>query len=319
MRRALALLVWLVATATARAQAPSAAPEAPPAAVVGVYAPSIFFPDSMARGRYAETLARALEGAIGQPVRGKAFGAAGEFQSQVAAGGVDFAVVDAAWLLEHGGLKPLAQAQSGGNPARPLQVLTSGDASNVSELAGASLVLFDVGGREDRFVANFVFQGQIGADYFKRGKAVRDAQAALSVVRLGKAQVTLGYEGAGGGLKSVFTSRPAPLPVFVQTRDGVAPEVAAAVRKAAVGLGAGTDTFDGFGPYNANGAALSALRSALGSAAGAGALTDPVMTPATGPLPPVTSHLDPSVPAALVAEPPAAEVIVVPPAPADAF
>ena len=317
----LVLPAVLLALAPARAQDSASAPppvEAAPAATVAVYMPSVGFADSMARARFAETVARALEGAVGQPVRGRAFGAAGEFQAQVAAGGVDFAIVDATYAIEHGNLKPLAQATSGGNPARPLQVFTSAGAASVSALAGQTLVLFDVGAREDRFVANFVFQGQIGPDYFKRAKPVRDAQAAVAVVKLGKAQVTVGYQGAGGGLSAVFTSRAAPLPIFVQARDGVDAAVLAAVKKAAVGLSAGTDAFDGLGPYNGGAAALSALRSAMASAPG-GALTEPVLSPAVGALPPVTSALDPTIPAALVTEPPAADALSVPVAPADTF
>jgi hypothetical protein len=317
------LAPWLALGATpALAQAPVApasGSETPAAAAisVGVYMPSVYFPDSLARARYAETLARGLEGALGQPVRGRAFGASGEFQAQVAAGGVDFAAVDAAYAIQHGGFEPLAQAQSGGNPARPLIVLASGGAGSVSALAGQPIVLFDVGANEDRFLSNFVFQGQVGPDYFKRAKPVRDAQAALSVVQLGKARVTLGYEGSGGGLSPVFTSRAAPLPVFVRVR-AVEPGVAAAVKKAVVGLAAPTEAYDGFGPYNGGGAALSALRSAIGNAPG-GANTEPVLASPAGNLPPPTSHLDPAVPPALVQEPPAADAIFVPAPPADAF
>jgi hypothetical protein len=284
---------------------------------VGVYIPSVYFPDSLSRARYAETLARSIESALGQPVRGRAFGGAGEYQSQVSSGALDFAVVDAAYALQHGGHEPLAQAQSGGNPARPLIVLASSGAGSVSALAGQPIVLFDVGANEDRFLSNFVFQGQVGPDYFKRTKAVRDAQAALSVVQLGKARVTVGYEGSGGGLSPVFTSRAAPLPLFVRVR-AVEPALAAAVKKAVVGLAAPTEAYDGFGPYNPGAAALTALRSALGSPPG-GATTEPVLASPTGNLPPPSSHLDPAVPPALVQEPSPADAIIVPAAPADAF
>lgn len=318
----LSALLLAFADSTAHAQSPAAPasgpePAAGTAVAVGVYMPSVYFPDSLSRARYAETLARGLESALGQPVRGRAFGAAGEFQAQVAAGAVDFAAVDAAYALQHGGLEPLAQAQSGGNPARPLIVLAGGGAGSVSALAGQPIVLFDVGANEDRFLSNFIFQGQVGPDYFKRAKPVRDAQAALSVVQLGKARVTIGYEGSGGGLSPVFTSRAAPLPVFVRVR-AVDPAVAAAVKKAIVGLAAPTEAYDGFGPYNGGSAALTALRSALGSPPG-GATTEPVLASPAGNLPPPTSHLDPAVPPALVQEPPAADAVFVPPAPADAF
>ena len=311
----LALLLGMGGLAVAQ-DTPAPAPEAAPAATVGLYAPSLPFGDSLARARYAEMLAKSLESAIGQTVRGRAFATAGEFQSQVAAGALDFAVVDASFAFEHGNLKPLAQAVSGGNPARALVVATGAGGANVSALAGQSFVLFDVGPSEDRFVANFIFQGQIAADYFKRGKSVRDAQAAVSSVKLGKAQVTLTYEGATGGLASVFTSRPAPLPIFVQARDAVEPSLLAAVKKAAVGLPAGTDVFDSFGGYNPNGAANSGLRSALSQAPG-GNQIEPVFAPSGTMLPPVPSYLEAAVPASAVVEPTMVDALTVPPAPGD--
>lgn len=314
----LALCLGLALPRGVDAQTPASEPAAPAAATIGVFIPSVYFSDSLARARYAESVAQKLEAAVGQPVRGKAFGAAGEFQAQVAAGAVDFAIVDAPYAAAHGGLKPIAQATSGGNGARPMQVLTQGGADSVAALAGQTMVLFDVGAAEDRFVANFIFQGQIGADYFKRAKPVRDVQAALAVVKLGKAQVTVSFEGAGGGLTSVFTSRPAPLPLFVQTRDAVDAGLVAAVKKAALGLQAPTEAYDAFGAYNPGAGPMSALRSALGSAPG-GAQTEPVLSPANSPLPNVPSYLDPALPPGLVAEPPASDALSLPPPPADAL
>ena len=313
--RVMVLALGLALPGLGRAQAPASAPAESPAVVVGVYVPSVAFGDSMARARFAEALAANLSQAIGRPVRGKAFAGAGEFFTQVQANEVDFAVVDAAVALERGGFTPLAQAQSSGNPARAL-VLVAQSPGTVASFAGKSVVLPEGVGREDRFLANFVLQGQLGAEHFVRQKTVRDAQAALSLVKLGKADLTVTWDAQASGLAVVLSSRPAPLPVFVRARAGVPADVQAAVAKAAPGLSVGAGPFEGFGPWNPNGSALSALRSALGAAPGA-ARVEPVFAPSTGALPTPEVFLGASLSPGAAPLPPAADLILVPAPPSD--
>lgn len=262
--------------------APASA-ETPPI-VVGVYIPSVAFGDSMARARFAEALAAALASATGRPARGRAFVGGAEFFAQVDAGAVDFAVVDAGVMVERPGLKPIAQATSGGNPARPLAVVASAP-STLEAALGKALVLHEGLGREDRYVARFVLQGERGGEPFKRLKPVRDAQAALSQVRLGKADVTVTWASQAGELAVVATARPAPLPVWVQARPDVDPAVAASVSQAATRLALGVGPFDAFGPFNPGASALTALRSALSGAVAPAARVDPVLAPSPGGLP----------------------------------
>ncbi len=302
------------------AHAQSGAPALETPSVVGVYLPSVSFEDSLSRARFAEGLAASLQASTGSPFRGRAFAAAAEFQAQVATGGLHFAVADAAFVLQGASFRPLAQAHLGGNPSRPM-VLVVDNAElgrTIGDLAGRSLLTFDMGAREDPFIKNFVFQGQLGVDYFKRQKSVRDVQAALTHVRLGKAQATLAFEGGGGGLRVAFKSRPAPLPIFALCTDTVDAGLLSRVKATVVSLSAPSPAFEGFGPYNVNASANSALRSALASGAGGGG-TDLVFAAPNSTLPTVNSQAEATVPPTALGLPTAAELLTLPAPPPDVF
>jgi hypothetical protein len=288
-RLALSIALSLLAGA-AQAQVPvdpGATVEGPQPWVVGVYTPRVFFPNSLARNRYATSVAAALQSATGQPFRGRAFAASGAFGGQVEAGAVHFAVVEAQMVIERG-YPALAQGTSGGRSARPMVLVTAGGkGANVGALSGRSLARVVVGKGDANFVSHFLLQGQVPSNYFKVGKTARDVQGALSLVRLGKADVTLTYAGATGGLSAVFRSRPAPLPVFVRTGAAVPAEVVAAVRGAITGVKVDAGVFDGFSGYDAK--ALAPLRRAL--AAGGRAIPKLVFSGAREELPPVSAYV----------------------------
>lgn len=266
---------------------PGGTVEGPEPWVVGVYTPRVFFPNSLARNEYAASVAAALQGATGQPFRGRAFAAAGAFGTQVEAGAVHFAVVEAQMVLERG-YSALAQGTAGGQPTRPMVLVTAGGkGANVGALSGKSLARVVVGKGDANFVSHFLLQGQVPTDYFKVAKTARDVQGALSLVRLGKADVTLTYASATGGLSPVFQSRPAPLPVFVRTGAAVPAEVVAAVRGAITGVKVNAGVFDGFTAYDAK--VLAPLKRAL--AGGGRAIPKLVFSGAREELPPVPAHV----------------------------
>ncbi len=283
MRRLLALLLLLAA--------PARAQDAPPI-TVGVYAPRLVFTDSLARTKMAEQIAGALQSATGRPMRGRGFATGEEFFHQVAGGEVQFAVVDAQVLAERGDLDPLAQGLSGGQAAKPmvLVVRASLGAARIADLQGRELASVNAGGRDAQFLGNFLLQGQIDAGFFKQAREVRDAQSALSLVRLGKADGTFTYAGTEGDLPAAFTSRPVPLPVFVRTRDDVDPAVLAAVKGAIAGVRVEHPSLDGFGRYD--GGAHGALRGAL-KAELARPGTAPVIASSGATLPPVPAFPEP--------------------------
>jgi hypothetical protein len=319
MRRRL-LVAAATLSATLWVVAPAAAQDAgagPPALVVGVYTPRIYFPDSLARGRFAEQLASALEARLGQPVRGRGIAAAGEFGRQLADGALDFAVVDAQVHIERGGLRPLAQATKGGEARRPMVLVVGGGVKgrNIGELQGRTLAGVKTGGRDDRFVVNYLLQRQVDSDYFKSGRSARDAQGALSLVKLGRADAAFTFADSTAGLTPVFRSRPAPLPVFVQARAGLDGGLVDRVRDAVVGLSVSTPAFDAFTGYAAD--SHKGLRAALASDTRR-AVQKTVFASPEPVRPKVRSQLAPGGEAPVV-QPSEVRAITVPELPEDAF
>lgn len=282
--------------------------------VVGVYAPRIYFENSPALNRYAEAIARGLQEATGVPMRGRGFVGAGELEAQVEAGQVHFAVVDPQYQQARG-FKPLAQATAGGAAARPMVLVVAPgvEGDSIAALKGRKLARVKVGSQDAQFVTNYLLQGQVGGDYFKLGQTPRDVQGALSLVRLGKADAAFTYADATAGLRVVFTSRPVPLPVFVQTARGLDEALAGKVRGAIGGVRASNGVTDGFGPYQANGPFERALKGGLERPG-----VEPVVANAKSSPPPVPDHLDLSGPRPLHLPPVAAD-LAVPEPPADAF
>ncbi len=314
--RVLACIAALLLIAPAQAQ-DTGAPAADGAAtyVVGVFTPRVLFANSLARQRYAEGIAQALQTATGAPFRGRGFATAGEFANQVGAGAVDFAVVEAQYQIEKG-YPALAQATAGGAAAQPMVLAVGGGkGENIGELQGKSLATVSVGPGDRAFVTNFLLQGQVEPDYFKKGKGARDVQGALTLVSLGKADATFTYAGQTAGLGTAFRSRPAPLPVFVQTDPSVPGEVAGTVRKAIIGVRAPGGLLDGFAAYDSkpHGALRGALKAAPARPGGT-----PVTSPVRAALPTVEPHLSLSGEPPVVLPDPAAD-LTVPPPPADQF
>ncbi len=307
MRISLALC-FLLGAAHAQDAGVADEPEAAPL-VVGVYAPLAFFPNSSARNQYAAHVAQALEAATGMPMRGRGF--AKGFSRD----GVDFAIVGATQQAQ-AGYPALAQATWRGKSRRAMVLVVGGRVAggNIGALKGASLARPPVP-RAKAFVSNFLLQRQVDAGYFKTaGRKPSDAQGALSLVRLGRADATFTFEGNEAGLRRVFVSRPMPLPVFVQVRKDLPGETVAKVKNAITTVSVANSVFDGFAGYSAG------VHSSLRGALKAGTKRTPpkpvVATPRTR-LPPVPSFLKAGDPAAVL--PRAADDLAVPDPPGDAF
>lgn len=275
---------------------------------VGVYAPLMYFPNSLARSQYAQAFAERLGRVTGREFRGRAFATEGEFQNQIKAGQVHFALVDAQHQIERG-FAPIAQGVAGGRPARSM-VLVARGAQSVADLEGKRLARVRLGRGDRGFVFNFLLQNQVDPDFFADDRATRDVQGALSLVKLGKADAAFAYEGAADG---IFRSRPVPLPVFVRTGD-VAPDALAAVKSGVLGLNL-DGPVQGFSGFNAE--LLRPLAAALKSAP-RGPGNRPVFARTEAALPAVPAALDPGA-APTAALPPVADDIEVLPPPADIY
>lgn len=273
-----ALLLAAIGPGAASAQPGS---EAEPL-VVGVYAPHMYFANSLERSQYAEQLAAALGRSTGLTLRGRGFSTQGEFDNQVAAGQVHFAVVDAQHQLERG-YEPLAQGTAGGRPSRPM-VLVAESGGSVADLGGKRLARVQLGAGDEAFIVNYLLQSQVDPDFFGPARTVRDVQGALSLVKLGKADAAFAYEGVAPG---IFRSRPVPLPVFVRT--GQLPEdTERRVRQAVQGVSVRSPVLDGFTGYRAD--LHESLRRALRSRP-AGPSNRPVVSRGGEELPAVTGEL----------------------------
>ncbi len=214
--------------------------------VVGVYAPHMYFANSIARSEYAEQLAAGLGRVTGLSFRGRGFSTQGEFANQVAAGQLHFALVDAQHQIERG-YEALAQGTFNGRPTLPM-VLVAGSGSSVADLAGKGLARVKLGRGDEGFIVNFLLQNQVEPDFFGQARTVRDVQGALSLVKLGKADGAFVYKGIAPG---IFTSRPVPLPVFVRTAT-VPAGVEQKVRQAVLGLTVPSRVVRGFSAYRAD-------------------------------------------------------------------
>lgn len=315
--RALIATLSLALALAGPALAQDAGPPTPPdAKVLAVYAPRLAFASGVARSRYAADLAAALTQATGIPFLGRGFASGGAFAQQVAAGKVAVALVDAQVQVRRG-FQALAQGQQGGRPAAPMVLVVAPGVKGTGLLAleGKRLAGVPVGPGDAGFVANFLLQGEVPADFFKAGRDARDVQGAVALVKLGKADAAFTPAGRTGGLRAVFRSRPVPLPVLVQVDPGLPADQAGALKRAAAGLRV-AGPLDGFGAVDSAG--LGALKASLGAPRQRAAT--PVLVPAPVTLGPVPAYPAPAAPAQ-VAPPPSglADALGVPEPPADRF
>ena len=309
MRRLLTALVIFCTGAVFAGATPAHAQDAPAQIVVGVYAPQVLFASALARTTFAQDIARQLSSKVGVPIVGRGFATRGDFDQQVKQGRVQFAVIGAQ-LQARRGYPAFAQGQAGGKASRPMVLATNGPAT-IGALKGKTLA--GVSKAERGFVMNYLLQGQVPPDYFKF-KPARDVQAALGMVKLGRAGGAFTFLGNAGGLKTAFISRGAPLPVFVQTDKAVGADVAGRVRSAIGGVTVSNGVFTRFGAVNSK--QLRAIATAM-SAAPRAPGTPPVLAPARAALPPVPEFMERSAPP--IVTPPASADMLAPPAPADLF
>lgn len=306
MRGLLMFLVALLLAAPAHAQGGD---EGDRELVVGIYAPDILFASALARTGFAQQIASQLAGKTGLKFAGRGFATRADFEQQVKQGRVQFAVISAQVQVQRD-YPAFAQGQADGKSARSM-VLVTREAASIGALKGATIA--GVGKGERGFVMNYLLQGQVAPTWFKF-KPARDVQAALGQVKLGRAGAALTFSGDTAGLNMAFTSRPAPLPVFVQTDQALAADVAAKVRGAISGVSVNGAAFSGFGPVD--GKLLAAVRGASNAALKAPG-TDPVLAPARAALPPVPEFIDRSPPPVVLSQP--TVDLTAPPPPKDLF
>ncbi len=290
MKSSLPLATFLILFAFyANAQEQAPAEEAAAGTlVVGVFAPRLYFQNSLARTSYANDVAARLSARTGLAISGRGFATRADFDGQVQKGRVQFAVVEAQLQAERG-FVALGQGTAAGASGRPMVLVVSpGAPAGIGGLKGRTLALVTVGSKDKAFIMNHLLQGQVPGDWFKTVPA-RDVQSALGLVKLGKADAAFTFAGSTEGLPVAFQSRPVPLPVFVQTDKSLAPDVVARVKDALGAASAANGVFDGFAGLDAG--ALGRLGSDLDGGARSQE-TAPLFALPRSALPPVPEFLD---------------------------
>jgi len=247
MRRSVGAVVTLICLTGAGDRA-AAAPLG-----VGLYAPDIPFGSPAERLSFVKGIAHHLSNALSTPVEGKAYKLPGDFEKDVRARKIHFAVVGAIYASS----RPFtvvarAQLKSG---ATSTWSLMAGGKTTLAALEGKRLQLPWQGNRTLDLLQNGVLGGTVEiSKYFKVARAP-DMASAVAAVRFRRADAVLAPTDTPG-LVPVVGGIAVPGPAFV-VADSQRPaaQVAAATR-AIVSYGAAMATIQGWrasgaGPYNA--------------------------------------------------------------------
>ena len=219
---------------------------------IGLYFPSL--PVSRAeRVRAVSELANSLSKISGVKLRGVSVSKAGNLQKAIKLGRVHFVIAPASYAAERR-LKALAVLSRGGATSVQWKVVTRSGATSLAQLKGKRLAMAQVGNAWKKFAVNVLFEGEVGAKYFKFVKTPDSASALIAVG--GKADAAVVPAVTPSKMATVFTSRRVPLPVFAAGAKVPAATLQKVV-KAVVTLGG---NWLGFRWRVAKGVALASLR-----------------------------------------------------------
>lgn len=184
------------------------------AETVAIFAPNLDFKDGAERNAYVSKIAKELSDETGLNWSAQAFARASDFEAARAS--IDVAILDADYFSSKGNsLKPVGMLSASGQTARPFKVIAK---------RGASSKLYDYRGKRLAVVANtsmvnaFVSASALGnearaTDYFSSLDEVRDVRSAINAIEVGKADISLVYDGYDNGFTTVYTSPAVGLPI----------------------------------------------------------------------------------------------------------
>lgn len=184
---------------------------------IGLYVPNLPGVGRTRRIKAVETLARKLAQSSGLQIAGRSFASRKDLARAARKRQVQVAIVPAQLAAEKG-WRPFASLTRRGARSRPWVIVASPQVKQLTELKGKKLVMSRIGRTDKRFVVNVLLESEVDPSYF-RWQSVADSASAIRTVKLGKAAAAVVPAGGStSGLKVVFRSRPAPLPVAVWTR-----------------------------------------------------------------------------------------------------
>lgn len=241
---------------------------------IAIYAPNAPFASGQDRFNYVNRLAQQIASVAGVQAEGKAFARAGDLEAAIKAKQVDFAVVDGVYLAERGVPFTVMAIATTGGETQPKWALFSSVGTDVKSLQGKRLSAAHSGSRDDDFIGNALFDGELQVKkFFAQKNEAPDLAAAVAAVTLKKADAVFAPESEGKGLKNVFEAGRIPNPAFCDVGSGLDGGVVAKIKQAVLAHGVQA-ALDGWkqsdaGPYRA-------LASRMG-----GRVKRPVMTEPT--------------------------------------
>jgi hypothetical protein len=155
---------------------------------VGLFAPSAPFDGPVARLDFVSALA----GQLGKQYTGRAYAKATDFIAAVRRNEIRFAVVDAPFVAAMGvPYTVLATCERSGATSVSWELVTSTNAKNAFELRGKTVAAPAVGAREDAFVTQVLFEGELPKEHFGKILYLPDALSALAAVEHGRAEAAV--------------------------------------------------------------------------------------------------------------------------------
>ena len=158
---------------------------------IGLYAPTAPFASTAARVELATKLGEHFGKALGVTGNGKVFARAGDFASAVKKGEVTVALVDATYLAAAGGNYTILAGAVRNGDINHGWLLVARGATKIADLKGKRVLVPGIGGREADFIANVLFGGEVGKDFFAKIEAAPDTASALAALGLGKADAAI--------------------------------------------------------------------------------------------------------------------------------
>ena len=218
---------------------------------VGLFVPSIYFEDTVARASFISTVAGAIESEIGIPVMGVNFSSAGDIDD------VDFAIVDGIYYSDSEVGNPLASAEHDGDTTAPLGLLVGSSTGfeSLSDLRSSRLILPRQNDLLEDFIGAIVLHGELDADeFFGEIEYTSNIESALSAISQGRADVTFGFAeyGSRGGLFVMEEYDDGPMPVVVQINDDLSDDFVDQVAEAFRSIGARAP-LEGFSRFDSEG------------------------------------------------------------------
>lgn len=201
---------------------------------VAIFAPNAPFASGTERFNFIQRLAQQISSVAGVPAEGKAFARASDLEAAIRKKQIDFAVIDGVFLAEKGAPYPVLAIATTGGETQPKWALYSEWATDVKSLQGKKLAMPSASGRDDEFIGNALFDGELQVKKFFGGKTTApDVASAVAAVKLHRADAVFAPAIEGRGMKAVFDAGRIPNAAFCDTNPGAhSSEIVSKVRSA---------------------------------------------------------------------------------------